>query len=87
MGRPTIGCGHLPLNLRSNNSHQAFTHSEVAPPRQEAALQGFLGDRLAARGATVTIEEPDAALVAGHPMVSTGLSFAGRSQLVARFGG
>ena len=38
-------------------------------------------------GATVTVEEPDAALVAGHPVIPPGFSFAERPQLVARFAG
>ncbi len=36
------------------------------------------------RGAVVTVEEPDAALVAGHPAIPPGFSLAGRPQLVAR---
>jgi acetylornithine deacetylase len=52
-----------------------------------AALQRFVADRLARHGATVTLEEPDAAIVAGHPFVADGFSFAGRPQLVARFAG
>jgi acetylornithine deacetylase len=63
------------------------THLPGSPAREEAALQRFLGDRLAARGAEVRVAEPEAALVAGHPMVPDGFSFAGRPQLVARFPG
>jgi len=79
--------GDLAELLRALVAFDTVTHSVGAAPRQEAALQRFLGDRLAARGATVTIEEPDAALVAGHPMVPAGFSFTGRPQLVARFAG
>lgn len=61
------------------------THTPGAAPREEAALQGFLAERLAARGARVSLEEPDPSLVAGHRIVPDGFSFAGRPQLVARF--
>jgi acetylornithine deacetylase len=63
------------------------TFASGASPREEEALQHFLGDRLAAHGAIVSVEEPDAALIAGHPMTPPGFSFAGRPQLVARFAG
>lgn len=52
-----------------------------------AALQRLLAERLERRGAQVTVEEPDVAVVAGHPFVPDGFSFAGRPQLVARFAG
>ena len=51
------------------------------------ALQAFLADRLARHGAAVALTEPDAAMVAGHPYVPEGFTFAGRPQLVARFRG
>ncbi len=73
--------------LRELVAFDTVTHSDGAEPRQEEALQRFLGDRLAARGAAVTVEEPDSALISGHPMVPPGFSFAGRPQLVARFAG
>jgi acetylornithine deacetylase len=63
------------------------THVADAPPRQEAALQAYLAERLAAAGASVEVFEPDAALVAGHPMIPDGFTFDGRPQLVARFVG
>jgi len=63
------------------------THSPGALAREEAALQRFLAERLAAHGAEVSVAEPDVALVAGHPMIPAGFSFAGRPQLVARFPG
>jgi acetylornithine deacetylase len=63
------------------------THQPGAPAREEAALQELLGRRLSAHGARVTVSEPDATLVAGHPMVPDGFTFAGRPQLVARFPG
>ena len=50
------------------------THEPGAPAREEAALQAFLARRLSACGARVTVSEPDAALVAGHPMVPDGLT-------------
>ena len=52
-----------------------------------AALQGFLAEHLAGCGAEVSLGEPDAALVAGHPYIPEGFEFAGRPQLVARFPG
>ena len=57
------------------------------PPRQEAALQELLAERLQAAGASIDLWEPDAAALAGMPMVPPGLSFEGRPQLIARFPG
>src|SRR5581483_963839 len=57
------------------------------PPRDEAALQQYLGDRLAAIGAEVDLWEPDADALAGKPLVPPGLDFAGRPQLIARLPG
>ena len=57
------------------------------PPREEAALQAQLGERLAQAGASVDIWEPDAAAMHGRPLVPPGLDFAGRPQLIARFPG
>jgi acetylornithine deacetylase len=56
-------------------------------PREEASLQAFLGERLAAAGAVVDIWEPDPAEVAGHPLAPPGIDFVGRPQLAARFAG
>ena len=72
--------------LRALIGFETVTFAPGTPPREEA-LQRFLGKRLAARGATITVEEPDAALVAGHTAIPPGFSFAGRPQLVARFAG
>jgi len=58
-----------------------------APGRDLAALQEHVAARLARSGAQVTVAEPDAAVVAGHPFAPAGFSFAGRPQLVARFAG
>ena len=63
------------------------THTPGAPPREEAALQALLAARLAARGAEVSVREPEPSLVAGHAIIPPGFSFAGRPQLVARFPG
>jgi len=63
------------------------THVAGAPARDEAALQEFVAARLRARGAQVSVEEPDDALLAGHPYVTEGFSFAGRPQLVGRYPG
>jgi acetylornithine deacetylase len=73
--------------LRALIAFDTVTHTAGAPPREEAALQEHLGKRLAARGAEVELVEPDPAIVAGHPMVPDGFTFAGRPQLVARFPG
>ncbi len=54
------------------------------PARQEAALQGYLAERLARCGAEIDLWEPDAAVMAGRPLVPPGLDFAGRPQLIAR---
>jgi acetylornithine deacetylase len=73
--------------LRALVGFDTTTHVAGAAPRQEAALQAHLADRLRAAGASVEVAEPDAALVAGHPMVPDGFTFDGRPQLVARFAG
>jgi len=57
------------------------------PCREEAALQGYLAERLAAAGASVDVWEPDASALAGMPLVPPGLSFEGRPQLIARMRG
>lgn len=57
------------------------------PPRQEAALQEYLAERLSRVGATVDVWEPDAAALAGKPLVPPGLEFAGRPQLIASLTG
>jgi acetylornithine deacetylase len=54
------------------------------PPREEAALQEHLGERLRAAGAEVEIWEPDGEALRGKPLVPPGLEFAGRPQLIAR---
>lgn len=61
------------------------THTPGAGPRDEAALQRHLAERLGAHGAEISLEEPAPSLVAGHRIVPEGFSFAGRPQLVARF--
>ncbi len=57
------------------------------PCRDEAALQEYLAGRLSAAGAAVDVWEPDAAALAGMPLVPPGLSFEGRPQLIARKAG
>jgi acetylornithine deacetylase len=54
------------------------------PPREEAALQEYLAARLERARADVDLWEPDAAALAGKPLVPPGLEFAGRPQLIAR---
>ena len=57
------------------------------PPRQEAVLQQYLAERLAAAGAEIDLWEPDAEQLRGKPLVPPGLDFAGRPQLIARVRG
>jgi acetylornithine deacetylase len=57
------------------------------PPRQEAALQAYLAEGLRAYGAAIDLFEPDAAAMAGAPLVPEGLDFAGRPQLIATLHG
>ena len=57
------------------------------PPREEAEVQGLLAARLAAAGFEVDVFEPDAAALAGRPLVPPGLDFVGRPQLAARLAG
>ena len=57
------------------------------PCREEAALQRYLAGRLNAAGASVDVWEPDAAGLAGMPLVPPGLTFEGRPQLIARKAG
>jgi acetylornithine deacetylase len=57
------------------------------PPRQEAALQEYLAEGLRAYGAEIDLFEPDAAAMAGAPLVPEGLDFAGRPQLIATLRG
>jgi acetylornithine deacetylase len=58
------------------------------PPRDEQALQQHLAARLADRtGAEIDLFEPDAAAMAGKPLVPPGLDFAGRPQLIATIKG
>jgi acetylornithine deacetylase len=57
------------------------------PPREEAALQQHLAERLAAAGAEIDLFEPDADALAGAPLVPDGLDFAGRPQLIATLRG
>jgi acetylornithine deacetylase len=73
--------------LRTLIRFDTTTHVPGAPAREEAALQGYLAKRLRAAGASVDVSEPEPALVAGHPMIPHGFSFAGRPQLSARFAG
>ena len=56
------------------------------PARDEAALQAYLAERLAAAGASVDVWEPRPEDVRGR-QVPFELDFAGRPQLLARFPG
>ena len=57
------------------------------PPREEAALQQALADRLRARGAEIDLWEPSPEDAADHPLSVEGLGFEGRPQLAARLRG
>ena len=57
------------------------------PPREEAALQQALADRLGARGAEIDLWEPAPEDAGGHPLSVEGLGFEGRPQLAARLRG
>src|SRR5947209_15557237 len=57
------------------------------PPRDEAALQEYLAERLRAAGAEIDLWEPRPEDVAGTPQSPPGLEFAGRPQLTATFAG
>jgi acetylornithine deacetylase len=57
------------------------------PARDEAALQHYLGERLAAAGASVDVWEPAADEVSGSRQIPGPLGFEGRPQMAARFAG
>jgi acetylornithine deacetylase len=79
--------GELVELLQTLVRFDTTTHTPGQEAREEVALQRYLGDRLSAAGASVACSEPEPGLVAGHPMVPEGFTFAGRPQLVARFAG
>ena len=81
------GADELVELLRTLIRFDTITHTAGAPPRDEAKLQAFLGERLAAAGADVRIWEPDPALIVGHSMTPDGFTFEGRPQLAATFAG
>jgi acetylornithine deacetylase len=57
------------------------------PARDEAALQGYLADRLRAAGAEIDLWEPAPEDVSGTRQAPPGLDFAGRPQLAATIRG
>lgn len=58
------------------------------PPRDEAALQRYLAERLEGAGAETDLWQPTSEELAGSPLVPPGgLRFDGRPQLLARFAG
>ena len=65
-------------------SFDTTARSPDDPPRDEAALQGYLAERLRRAGASVELFEPTQADVAGR-QIPFDLPFEGRPQLVARF--
>ncbi len=79
--------GDLVELLRDLIRFDTTSHSPGDDPRDEAALQGLLAERLRAAGAAVDVWEPDVGALAGHPMVPDGFTFAGRPQLAATFAG
>ncbi len=58
-----------------------------SPARDEAALQGYLADRLGAVGAAIDLWEPAPEDVSESRLAPPGLRFDGRPQLAARFAG
>ena len=87
-------CEHIARNerrlvelLRTLIGYDTIADADGASGSGVAALQRYLGDRLELHGAHVNVEEPDLAIVAGHPFIAEGFSFAERPQLVARFAG
>jgi acetylornithine deacetylase len=56
-------------------------------PREEAALQEHLRERLAAAGAATDLWLPDDSILQGSRQVPAGFSFRGRPQLAASFAG
>ncbi|MGZ4481230.1 MAG: M20 family metallopeptidase [Gaiellales bacterium] len=79
--------GDLVDLLRTLIRFDTTTHEPGHAPRDEAALQGYLAERLARAGADVRVWEPEVGPLAGHPMVPDGFTFEGRPQLAARFPG
>ena len=79
--------GELVELLRDLIRFDTTTWTAGALTRDEAALQTYLAERLAAAGASIDLAEPDPALVNGHRMIPDGFTCAGRPQLVARFPG
>ena len=57
------------------------------PPRDEAALQQHLAERLRRAGAEIDLFEPTREEFAGKPLYPPGMGFEGRPQLAARFAG
>jgi acetylornithine deacetylase len=57
------------------------------PPRDEAALQEYLGERLRRAGAAADVWEPRPSDVEGSRLVPSGLRFDGRPQMAALFAG
>jgi acetylornithine deacetylase len=81
------GSDELVELTRTLVGYDTRTRDAGAEPGQEAELQGYLADRLARAGAAVDVFEPEAGLVAGHPMIPPGFTFQSRPHLVARFRG
>src|SRR5262245_33430579 len=79
--------GDLVELVRTLVRFDTVTHAVGDAPRDEAALQAVLAERLRAAGAAVDVWEPDVTPLAGHPMVPHGFSFTGRPQLAARLAG
>jgi len=75
-----LACSLIGFDTTSRSSNED-------PPREEAALQQSLADRLTAVGAEVDLWEPDPADAADHPLSVEGIGFAGRPQLAARLRG
>ena len=75
-----LACELIAFDTTSRSSNED-------PPRDEAALQRALADRLSAHGAEIDLWEPAPEDVAGHPLSVDGIGFEGRPQLAARLKG
>jgi acetylornithine deacetylase len=81
------GADELVELTRTLVGYDTRTREAGAGPGQEAELQAYLAERLARAGADADVFEPPADVVAGHPMIPVGFTFAGRPHLAARFRG
>jgi acetylornithine deacetylase len=81
------GRGELVALARTLIAFDTTAREVGDPPRDEAALQEYLGEVLREAGAEVDLWEPDGDAMQGMPLVPPGLDFVGRPQLIARRAG